>query len=346
MLSALQAAALIALDRDFLASSFRRYGGSLLVVPALIYRVVLRPKDAVIHAHVIVGLTGTCAAVLRCRLGHRYLRRLQQDAGNWYANAKWGTMAHPRVLKAGLRAPNMRACLTKVDFERSANGVLDVAAMGVVQEHLDSCPSCRAAYGEYSRMRAAEGIPPDAKEAADNAQTDAGSDVSLEGKAAVVGIGDTTIAVDTAALNRPLETVADSALARKATKHFPKIEGYEIVDVLGQGGMGIVYRARQTKLNRIVALKVLPAVMGSASSAAVSRFRSEATAAARLHHTNIVPVYDYGESSDAYYYAMELIIGKPMDEIIRQLSEKSVAAVSVRDLGTLVREFLVDQTWC
>ncbi|MCZ6773838.1 MAG: protein kinase [Proteobacteria bacterium] len=130
---------------------------------------------------------------------------------------------------------------------------------------------------------------------------------------------------------------------RQARKHFPEIEGYEIVNVLGQGGMGIVYRARQIKLDRIVALKVLPAVVGAASSAAVSRFRSEATAAARLHHTNIVPVYDYGESRDSYYYAMELITGKPMDEIIQQLAEKSVAAASMRDLGTLVRAFLVDE---
>ncbi|MCH7925681.1 MAG: protein kinase [Planctomycetes bacterium] len=238
----------------------------------------------------------------------------------------------------------MKSCLTPVDFERSASGALDVAAMGVVQEHLDSCPSCRAAYGEYSKSRAADGSAPDVKNTSENAETDVEPGDFPEGEAAVANNDATTIGVESVALSRQLETVADSRPPGQAAKHFPEIEGYEIVSVLGQGGMGIVYRAMQTKLNRIVALKVLPAVMGSASSAAVLRFRAEATAAARLHHTNIVPVYDYGESRDSYYYAMELIIGKPMDEIIQQLALKSVAAVSLRDLGTLVREFLVDQT--
>ena len=238
----------------------------------------------------------------------------------------------------------MKSCLTPVDFERSASGVLDVAAMGVVQEHLDSCPSCRAAYNEYSKMRAADGSAPDVKNTSENAETDVEPGDSAEGEAAVANNNASTMGVESLALSRQLETVADSRPPGQAAKHFPEIEGYEIVSVLGQGGMGIVYRAMQTKLNRIVALKVLPAVMGSASSAAVLRFRAEATAAARLHHTNIVPVYDYGESRDSYYYAMELIVGKPMDEIIQQLALKSVAAVSLRDLGTLVREFLVDQT--
>ncbi|MCH7994036.1 MAG: protein kinase [Planctomycetes bacterium] len=238
----------------------------------------------------------------------------------------------------------MKSCLTPVDFERSASGVLDVAAMGVVQEHLDSCPSCRAAYNEYSKKRAADGSAPDVKNTSENAETDVEPGDFPEGKAAVANNNASTMGVESLALSRQLETVADSRPPGQASKHFPEIEGYEIVSVLGQGGMGIVYRAMQTKLNRIVALKVLPAVMGSASSAAVLRFRAEATAAARLHHTNIVPVYDYGESRDSYYYAMELIVGKPMDEIIQQLALKSVAAVSLRDLGTLVREFLVDQT--
>ena len=84
---------------------------------------------------------------------------------------------------------------------------------------------------------------------------------------------------------------------------FPKIEGYRILGVLGQGGMGIVYRAVQTKLSRTVALKVLPAVVGTANPSAVERFKREATAAAQLHHTSIVPIYDFGESRDAYYYS-------------------------------------------
>lgn len=123
------------------------------------------------------------------------------------------------------------------------------------------------------------------------------------------------------------ETVHDSAKA-PLPRSLPNIEGYRIVDVLGQGGMGIVYRAVQDALNRSVALKVLPAMVGSASPAAVARFRREATAAGRLHHTHIVPIYDFGESHDAYYYAMELIIGEPLHVLIQRFREQNAPAAS------------------
>jgi serine/threonine protein kinase/Flp pilus assembly protein TadD len=122
--------------------------------------------------------------------------------------------------------------------------------------------------------------------------------------------------------------VEDSGRAARIARHFPRIEGYRVVDVLGQGGMGIVYRAVQTKLNRTVALKVLPAMVGSASPSAAARFRHEATAAARLHHTNIVPIYDFGESPDAYYYAMELISGQPLNVVIQRFAEQNASTLS------------------
>ncbi len=108
-------------------------------------------------------------------------------------------------------------------------------------------------------------------------------------------------------------------------RHFPKIEGYTITSILGHGGMGIVYRAVQEKLNRVVALKVLPAVVGTANPSAVARFRREASAAARLHHTNIVPIYDFGESRDTYYFAMELITGKPLNVMIPRFAEDKIS---------------------
>jgi serine/threonine protein kinase/Flp pilus assembly protein TadD len=123
----------------------------------------------------------------------------------------------------------------------------------------------------------------------------------------------------------------------RATKQLPQIEGYRITGVIGQGGMGIVYRAIQTKLNRAVALKVLPAMVGAANPDAVARFRREATAAARLHHTNIVPIYDFGESRDAYYYAMELIEGQSLDVVIKRLAVQNVVKASPVRLAELIR---------
>jgi len=87
--------------------------------------------------------------------------------------------------------------------------------------------------------------------------------------------------------------------------------GYELRDEIGRGGMGVVYRARQIALDRLVALKLL---LGGAysSEAMLSRFRVEAEAAAALQHPNIVPVYDYGEREGRTYYAMELVTGRDL----------------------------------
>ncbi|MEK7731658.1 MAG: serine/threonine-protein kinase, partial [Planctomycetota bacterium] len=111
-----------------------------------------------------------------------------------------------------------------------------------------------------------------------------------------------------------------------------------ILGLLGQGGMGIVYRAVQAKLNRTVALKVLPAIMGAGNPNAVSRFRREAMAAARLHHTNIVPIHDFGESRDAYYYAMDLIVGQPLNTLIRRLADQHAASASPTRLAEMLRD--------
>lgn len=148
-----------------------------------------------------------------------------------------------------------------------------------------------------------------------------------------------------ATLERPAKAKLDLTLSRggkpvapvsTGPRRIPQIDGYEILGVLGQGGMGIVYRAVQSKLNRTVALKVLPAMIGSANPSAVARFRREATAAARLHHTNIVPIYDFGESPDAYYYAMELIQGQPLNTLIGQFAELNASSASPARLAGLL----------
>jgi serine/threonine protein kinase len=97
---------------------------------------------------------------------------------------------------------------------------------------------------------------------------------------------------------------------------------FQLVREIGRGGMGVVYEARQVSLNRRVALKVLSGGLGLTPQA-VQRFRREAEAAARLHHSNIVPVYATGEENGVHYYAMELIDGPSLDLVIRQLRSGS-----------------------
>jgi serine/threonine-protein kinase len=84
------------------------------------------------------------------------------------------------------------------------------------------------------------------------------------------------------------------------------VPGYEILSVLGQGGMGVVYKARQRVPQRLVALKM---IRGHVGPGALARFRAEADALARLRHPQVVPVYEVGEHDGAPYFAMELVEG-------------------------------------
>ena len=79
---------------------------------------------------------------------------------------------------------------------------------------------------------------------------------------------------------------------------------YEIESLLGKGGMGVVYKARQISLNRSVALKILPPTFSSDDSF-VKRFQREAHAVARLNHPNIIHIYDIGEEEGLHFISME-----------------------------------------
>jgi serine/threonine protein kinase/WD40 repeat protein len=98
----------------------------------------------------------------------------------------------------------------------------------------------------------------------------------------------------------------------------PTIGDYQLVREIGRGAMGVVYEAQQRSLDRRVALKILP-WHASSDNVAVERFRREAKAAARLHHTNIVPVFEVGRAGEICFYTMQFIQGQSLDKVIVEL---------------------------
>ncbi|MCH5378253.1 MAG: serine/threonine protein kinase, partial [Planctomycetes bacterium] len=121
----------------------------------------------------------------------------------------------------------------------------------------------------------------------------------------------------------------DSAEWPEAVLQLPcRFAGYELLEEIGRGGMGIVYRSRQLNLDREVAVKMI--LRGPlASGADRERFRVEAEATARLDHPNIVPVYEVGESQGRPYFSMKYIHGRTLSGLLaeRPLPPREAAAI-------------------
>ena len=116
-----------------------------------------------------------------------------------------------------------------------------------------------------------------------------------------------------------------------ATDLPPSLGEFQIIRELGRGGMGVVYEAEQTPLRRVVALKVLRFGV-VADQEAMQRFQREAETVARLHHTNIVPIFAVGCERGVHYYAMQYIAGRSLADVLAE-SQRSGKPLSCEEVA-------------
>jgi hypothetical protein len=207
---------------------------------------------------------------------------------------------------------------------RFLEGELDAEDDATIVAHVEDCRECHTRLERLTAGRSAarmqstvddRGGEPGADSAATpgygpEPESDRGEDTQEE------GADDPTVdgapgSDSTAALDRTEDEPGQPAIVRST--EFPEVPGYELLQRLGEGGMGVVYRARHQGLNRLVALKMIRG--GSqARRDFFARFRVEAESVARFRHPNVIQIYNINEAGGLPYVALELLDGGSLDD--------------------------------
>jgi len=194
----------------------------------------------------------------------------------------------------------MKGCLSQRDMAAFVEAGASAEELAGWKRHLRVCDRCAKA---VAQVRA--GLKPEpAPESSENPES-RNPDVDATPQAGSAG---TPAQGDIGRADTPIVGLEPNL----------QIGDFRLERRLGTGGMGIVYQAMQVSLNRRVALKVLPIGLAGGPSA-VERFQREARAAAKLRHPNIVTIYAEGTESNIWYFAMEMIDGQSLDEVIADL---------------------------
>jgi WD40 repeat protein/serine/threonine protein kinase len=200
-------------------------------------------------------------------------------------------------------------CPPRSQVERLLADQLDPAEDAALTRHVEACASCQALLEELSgdRLAPMKPVPPAEDDRPASSAVPETPTVLGGPEAAVEGV-----------IDRLKERPPDPSPAvpsgesgqeeRAAPPALPQIPGYEVLEEVGRGGMGVIYRARHLGLNRIVALKTVRSGVQT-NAIALARLRAEASAVARLHHPNIVQIYEVGEYAGQPYLALEFVAG-------------------------------------
>ncbi len=133
------------------------------------------------------------------------------------------------------------------------------------------------------------------------------------------------------AFDSQLNTAGTAFVPPSIEELAPLFTSLAILELIGRGGMGAVYKARQTALDRVVALKILPAAIAR-DPAFAERFTREARALAKLNHPGIVTLYEYGQTGDLFFFLMEFVDGVTLHQLLQgeRLSAREALAIVPR----------------
>jgi eukaryotic-like serine/threonine-protein kinase len=224
----------------------------------------------------------------------------------------------------------MCACASREQLTRYMRNQLDRPAHDALSSHIEECDDCRRQLGEITTLSEGGGesraVPADADQVALVLQH-----VKARGpRPASVGHQEQRAQGQNGShshVERSFdEPGSERPLPSTLSWRYPAIDGFRIIREIGRGGMGVVYEAEEEKLSRRVALKILPGTAPNDENQ-IRRFEREARAAARLHHTNIVPVFGVGQQDGHPYYVMQYIEGPGLDRVLAELRRLRQAGV-------------------
>ncbi|SIO25127.1 Serine/threonine protein kinase [Singulisphaera sp. GP187] len=219
----------------------------------------------------------------------------------------------------------MKGCPEGERFVLLLQERLDSAEQAFIVGHVETCPHCQ----DYLEALTAGGFTPFETEKQESRREPFAANAGGDGPPALGRRRPDWPSLPAGARRSPLH-----GFSRSAGSPWPSVPDFEILEELGRGGMGVVYKARQRSLNRLVALKMIRDG-GRARPRDLARFRIEAKAVARLRHANILQIYEIGDEAGLPFVALELLEGGSLE--VRLAGTPQPGPRAAETLGILAR---------